>query len=130
MLRDCEAIWDAVRRSIDADHSPGRFILTGSANPRHATIHSGAGRIVRIRMRPLSYAERQREQPTVSLRALLTGQQGRIEGQTRIGLDDYVTEILASGFPGIRTNAPSTHATQLDSYLAYALPVKSPPSAP
>ncbi|MGB8020226.1 MAG: ATP-binding protein [Candidatus Nanopelagicales bacterium] len=114
-------IWDAVRRSVDADRSPGRFILTGSANPRDAKIHSGAGRIVRMRMRPLSFAERQRDQPTVSLRSLLVGDAGVIEGTTSIGLEDYVTEMLGSGFPGIRTSAESTHATQLDSYLSYAL---------
>jgi predicted AAA+ superfamily ATPase len=37
--------WDVVRRAVDADPSPGRFLLTGSASPR-ATTHSGAGRIV------------------------------------------------------------------------------------
>lgn len=114
-------IWDAVRRSVDADRSPGRFLLTGSANPRDASIHSGAGRIVRIRMRPLSFAERQRERPTVSMAALLNGTAGAIEGTTDIGLEDYVDELLASGFPGVRSSRPSTHATQLDSYVSYAL---------
>lgn len=27
-------IWDAVRRAVDSDPSPGRFILTGSASPQ------------------------------------------------------------------------------------------------
>ncbi|MFT3874668.1 MAG: DUF4143 domain-containing protein [Nocardioides sp.] len=114
-------IWDAVRRSVDADRAPGHFILTGSANPRNTKIHSGAGRIVRMRMRPLSFAERGRAIPTVSLGALLTGEVGAIEGETTIGLDHYVDEILASGFPGIRTSDESTHATQLESYLSFAL---------
>jgi len=114
-------IWDAVRRSVDADRSPGRFILTGSANHRGAKIHSGAGRIVRMRMRPLSFAERGREVPTVSLRSLLSGEAGAIDGRTSIGLEDYVTEMLASGFPGIRSSTASTHASQLDSYLSCAL---------
>jgi hypothetical protein len=113
-------IWDAVRRRVDADRTPGQFILTGSANPRDAAIHSGAGRIVRIRMRPLSFAERRLATPTVSVGALLTGQAVPIEGHTAIGLTDYVTEILASGFPGIRTSAPATHPTQVLSYLEYA----------
>lgn len=114
-------IWDTVRRSVDADRSPGRFILTGSANPRGTTIHSGAGRIVRMRMRPLSLAERQRENPTVSLSSLLAGNAEPIDGHTDLGLEDYVDEILASGLPGIRTSDASTHAVQLDSYLSYAL---------
>lgn len=53
--------------------------------------------------------------------ALLSGTGPVIEGSTNIGLEDYVEEILASGFPGIRASAVSTHATQLDSYLSYAL---------
>ena len=114
-------IWDAVRRSVDADRTPGRFILTGSANPHDASIHSGAGRIVRIRMRPLSFFERQRQLPTVSLRSLLLGEDVAIEGQTGVGLEEYVTEMLSSGLPGIRTSAPSTISSQLDSYLSYAL---------
>lgn len=114
-------IWDAVRRSVDVDRTPGRFILTGSANPRDTKIHSGAGRIVRARMRPLSFAERQRDSPTVSLRDLLTNQSTAIEGETAIALDDYVSEMLSSGLPGIRASAESTQAMELDSYLSYAL---------
>ena len=30
------AIWDVVRRSVDADRTPGRFLLTGSATPGDA----------------------------------------------------------------------------------------------
>jgi predicted AAA+ superfamily ATPase len=48
--------WDVVRRAVDDDPSPGRFLLTGSASPR-ATTHSGAGRIVTARMRPLTLFE-------------------------------------------------------------------------
>lgn len=62
--------WDAVRRSVDNDFSPGHFILTGSANPRESRVHSGAGRFVRVLMRPLSLAERGITQPQVSLRQL------------------------------------------------------------
>ena len=44
-------VWDVVRRSVDADASGGQYLLTGSA-PTQGT-HSGAGRIVSVRMRPL-----------------------------------------------------------------------------
>src|SRR6218665_2737935 len=46
-------VWDKVRRAVDRDPAPGRFILTGSASPAGAGSHSGAGRIVTLRMRPL-----------------------------------------------------------------------------
>ena len=43
------AIWDAVRRAVDQDRTPGRFLLTGSATPDPPPTHSGAGRIVHVR---------------------------------------------------------------------------------
>ena len=110
--------WDRVRRAIDDDPAPGRFILTGSASPAQAPVHTGAGRIVNIRMRPLSLAERSLEAPTISLAALITGDgTGAIEGSTPIDLGRYVDEILRSGFPGIRDLPPVAREAQLDAYL-------------
>ncbi|MGH3441982.1 MAG: TIGR00730 family Rossman fold protein [Nitriliruptorales bacterium] len=47
------ATWDAVRRAVDADPTPGRLMLTGSA-ASPATTHTGAARIVSLRMCPLT----------------------------------------------------------------------------
>ena len=52
--------WDLVRRATDQNHSPGQFLLTGSATPTDSPTHSGAGRIVTVRMRPMSLAQRVR----------------------------------------------------------------------
>ncbi len=111
-------LWDLVRRRVDAGAPAGRFLLTGSAEPAEAPTHSGAGRIVRIRMRPLSLAERGLAQPTVGLGAMLSGERPHISGSSEIGLRDYVTEILASGFPGIRPLGERARRAQIDSYLA------------
>lgn len=53
------AVWNHVRRAVDeAGGRPGQFILTGSAVPTDdITRHSGALRIGRLRMRPMSLAE-------------------------------------------------------------------------
>ena len=49
-------LWDAVRYKVDQTGQKGQFILTGSATPNHKGIlHSGAGRIAKLRMRPMSY---------------------------------------------------------------------------
>src|SRR5438445_7949112 len=74
--------WDLVRRAVDDGAPPGSFLLTGSASPSGLDTHSGAGRIVTLRMRPLTLAERSVEQPTVSLRGLLTGGAPAVEGHT------------------------------------------------
>ncbi len=108
--------WDVVRRAVDADPSPGRFLLTGSASPR-ATTHSGAGRIVTARMRPLSLVERGVAHPTVSLRDLLSGSRPPIGGDSTVALGDYVQEICASGFPALRGLPGRALRAQLDGYL-------------
>jgi len=110
-------VWDFVRRAADAGTGPGRYLLTGSAAPSSAAVHSGAGRIVRLRMRPMSLAERGLVAPTVSLGALLTGDRPRVGGESPLGLPDYVEEVLASGFPGIRTLAGRPRRLQLNGYL-------------
>ena len=50
------AAWDVVRRAVDREPGPGRFLLTGSATPSEKPTHSGAGRIVRLRVRTGSRA--------------------------------------------------------------------------
>lgn len=112
------AIGDHVRRTVDLDPSPGRFLLTGSAAPVATPMHSGAGRIVQLRMRPMSLAERALAIPTVSLRGLLAGDPGRIEGETAVELPAYIDEILGSGLPGIRHLPPRARRAQLDGYIA------------
>lgn len=111
-------VWDSVRRRVDAGAPPGRFLLTGSATPVHAGgTHSGAGRILSLRMRPMALHERGATTPTVSLSALLTGTAGRIAGISTFGLSDYMAAIVSSGLPGIMNSAPRTRMQMLDSYL-------------
>jgi len=109
--------WDLVRRAVDAGADPGRFLLTGSASPAEVETHSGAGRIVSIRMRPLALSERGLETPTVSLPELLAGERPPIEGRTDLRVGDYVREILHSGFPGMRHLSGRPLRAQLDGYL-------------
>lgn len=110
-------VWDRVRRAVDAGSPRGHFIIAGSSAPRGAVVHSGAGRIIPLRMRPLSIAEREIEEPVVSLRKLLQGQQPTIRGETQVNLRHYVEEIIASGFPGIRDEPDQLRRDALDGYL-------------
>lgn len=112
------AVWDAVRRAVDKDATPNRFLLAGSAAPTVAPTHSGAGRVVTVRMRPLALSERALGTPKVSVRNLLTGSRPPITGRTRVGLADYAREIVVSGFPGLRHLTGRALRAQLDGYLA------------
>ena len=108
------AVFDAVRRLVDEDPSGGRFLLTGSA-PTNQT-HSGAGRITTMRVRPLTLYERRSGLGGVSLRALLEGG-ADVGGRCGLKLPDYIEEIVAGGFPGLRHLGRRARERQLDSYL-------------
>ncbi len=67
-------LWDAVRHKVDQKSEKGQFILTGSATPNHKGImHSGAGRIARVRMRPMSLYESGNSSGRISLEDLCKG---------------------------------------------------------
>jgi len=109
--------WDLVRRAVDRDRRGGRFLLAGSASlPRRST-HSGAGRIVSIRMRPLTLYERNIGEPAVSISDLLAGTHPEITGATDVRLEDYTREIVVSGFPAIRELEGRALRAQLDGYI-------------
>lgn len=111
------SVWDAVRRSVDLDPTPGRVLMTGSAVPTGASLHSGAGRIVTVRMRPLALSERGIARPCVSLANLLAGNAGELSGEVDVGLAGYVTELVTSGFPAIRATKGRARQALLDGYL-------------
>lgn len=112
------AVWERVRRAVDDDPRGGRFLLAGSAGVEPGVrLHSGAARIVSLRMRPLAFSERGISAPSVSLASLLTEGGQPIDGRTDVVLTDYTDEILRSGFPGIRDLPERARRLQLDSYL-------------
>ena len=88
----------AIKRSVDEDRRPGRFLLTGSANvmtlPRVAD--SLAGRIETIRMLPLARAEIAGTAPTFLERLF----EGRLEGERQAVIgNDLARLALLGGFP-------------------------------
>ncbi len=109
--------FDRVRRAVDDGAGPGSFLLTGSASPIDPPTHSGAGRIVQLRLRPMTLAERAVGSPSVSLKELLEGARKPITGHTDVDLERYVQEILLSGFPGIRGLPERLSRAQIDGYL-------------
>ncbi len=109
------ATWDAVRRAVDDGAPPGSFLLTGSARAHGP--HSGAGRILSRRLRPMTLGERQLQAPTVSLAGLLLGTGTAVEGTTDVNLEVYADQIVRSGFPGAQGLSAAGAASFLDGYL-------------
>ena len=69
-------LWDTIRNEVDKRGAFSQFILTGSTVKPQAedTVHSGTGRIARIKMRPMSLFESGESTGSVSLQKLFEGE--------------------------------------------------------
>ena len=103
------------KASKEGVHTGGGFPLEfGTISVSGINIHSGAGRITTLRMRPLTLVERLDLDPTVSLRSMIDRPVDRVEGRSDLRLADYVAEIAAGGFPGLRHLRGRALRNQLD----------------
>ena len=93
-------IWDAVRYKCDEDGKKGKFILTGSSTPNHKGImHSGAGRIGKIKMFPMSLYESGDSSGDVSLQDICNNKAiNKLTKET--SLKNIIEFILRGGWPG------------------------------
>ena len=93
-------LWDAVRYTVDQRGQKGQFILTGSATPkRKGVLHSGAGRIGKLRMRPMSVYESGDSSGKVSLQELCEGKlTPAITGE--VDLRTLARLTVRGGWPG------------------------------
>jgi len=110
-------VWNAMRRACDDRRRKGQFILTGSADPPDAaTRHTGTGRIVRVRMRPMSLYESGESSGRISLGELLAG--GTSSAPESPGdLRDLVAVACRGGWPGLLDDSPEDAQRQLRAYL-------------
>ena len=106
--QDAPKFWDAVRFDVDHSSGWGHYILTGSAVPpddenersgKKDIVHSGTGRIVRVRMRPMSLWESGESSGTVSLGALFAGDAFKPCKATERSLEEVAYLICRGGWP-------------------------------
>ena len=110
-------IWNAVRHEIDRRGTPGQFLLAGSSSPADdVTRHSGAGRIIRVRMRTLSLWESGESSGLVSLAALLEGAD-MAAGLADLTVSDYARVIARGGWPLLVRNPNADISQVLSSYV-------------
>ncbi len=110
-------VWDAVRYTVDQRAKKGQFILTGSSTPkRKGVLHSGAGRIGKLRMRTMSLYESGESSGAVSLQELCGGKMvPALTGE--VDLRDLAYYVVRGGWPG-NLNASAEDASLLpQSYL-------------
>jgi predicted AAA+ superfamily ATPase len=110
-------VWDHARRAADA-HGVGQFILTGSAVPQDdKTRHVGAGRVIRLRMRPMTLSEAGRSAETVSLRSVLAGEPVRA-ADPGLTFDRLLDFLCVGGWPGNLGATAESAQRLLRGYLA------------
>jgi predicted AAA+ superfamily ATPase len=108
-------IWNHVRRRVDQEH--GKYILTGSAVPADdETRHTGAGRIARLRMRPMALFESGSSDGQVSLQALIDEEKTRAR-DPGLSVEDIAEEVCRGGWPGFRRLTEAQTRRALRDYL-------------
>ena len=110
-------VWNQVRHASDEDQRKGRFILTGSAVPADdITRHSGAGRIARVRMRPMSLVETGESTGDVSVGALLDAAPVNAQ-RPEASFNDVVDALCRGGWPQLSGESTAEAQLFLDNYL-------------
>ncbi len=111
------AIWDTVRHASDElAGEKGAWILTGSSTPsKDEVAHSGAGRIGRIRMHPMTLAETGESTAKVSLAGLFRGEFEPC--QCPNGIVNIAEFCVRGGWPEETVNSASDAQIVVRDYL-------------
>jgi predicted AAA+ superfamily ATPase len=94
-------LWNAVRFAVDKRRKNGQFILTGSVIPtRTDDMHTGTGRIARMKMRTMSLYETGDSTGEVSIEALFDGTANK-EGKSNLTIEKLAFVINRGGWPAV-----------------------------
>lgn len=94
------SLWDAVRFAVDTNNSPNQFILTGSNMvDASSVLHSGAGRIAKLTMRPMSLFESKESNGEVSISSLFNNPSQNILSTSPLRIDDIAEITVRGGWP-------------------------------
>lgn len=95
-------IWNCIKEDLDNDYAFGKYILTGSSTPvdKSSIHHSGAGRIVMVKMRPMSLFESGESKGLVSLKSLFDRQPlETFDENESFTLQDMAFLVCRGGWP-------------------------------
>ena len=97
--QEVPSLWDATRAEVDSRNKKGQIILTGSSTPKtKGILHSGAGRITRLRMNTMSLFESGDSTGAISLQDLCNGNlQDQMVKETSLSQLAYL--IVRGGWP-------------------------------
>lgn len=110
-------VWELVKQEVDSRKLKGQFILTGSAMPSDAVTRTTvAGRIARIKMRPLSLFESSHSTGEVSLAELFEGAEPRAR-DAGMTVTKIVDLICTGGWPTYFGESVNTARQGMQDYL-------------
>lgn len=94
-------LWDAVRTAVDNRRQKGLFILTGSnAVDESQIMHSGTGRITKLKMYPMSLYESKESNGSISLSSLFDDPNYDIDGKmSDLSIESLVFAACRGGWP-------------------------------
>ena len=94
-------LWDAVRTDVDQRQEEGLFILTGSTSVDNSKImHSGTGRISRMKMYPMSLFESKESNGEISLKSLFDHPNMDIDGiASELTVEKLIFAACRGGWP-------------------------------
>ncbi|MCL2606413.1 MAG: DUF4143 domain-containing protein [Coriobacteriia bacterium] len=94
-------LWNAVRFAVDKRRTNGQFILTGSVVPtRTDDMHTGTGRIARMKMRTMSLFESGNSTGEVSLEELFNSD-ADTEGISKLSVESLAFVLNRGGWPAV-----------------------------
>ncbi len=99
--QEAPELWDLVRNSVDEIGEDGLYILTGSTVVDKSKImHSGAGRIHRLMMRPMSLYESGESNGKISIMELFKNPNLNIDGiESNLSIDELFFAMCRGGWP-------------------------------
>lgn len=112
------SLWNHVRKLCDESQTTGLFVLTGSAIlPEDGKRHTGAIRILRLKMRPMSLFESGHSDGSVSLASLFV-ENSIISSTSGIGFMDLIDPMRRGGWPSLQKIALKNSLNVMRSYVS------------
>lgn len=116
--QEVPAVWDATRRAVDEAGACGMYLLTGSSAPAMDRVsHSGAGRIARLRMEPMTLYEQGLSTGEASLERLLLDPEDQPFSPSALKIEDLAASICRGGWPAAQDRPAALQDLVVSQYV-------------
>lgn len=111
-------VMGAVKRSVDTDPAPGRFVITGSAgSDRSPATWPGTGRLIGVPMRVLTRREIEGRTSDIPFVDRLLDPDSLAGGRSSWTVVDYTRDAVQGGFPAVAGAPAAVRRPWLQTYV-------------